>query len=348
MEISKLLRPHLLDIKPYSSARDEFKGEADVYLDANENAIGSTSTDQYRRYPDPYQTALKAGIASIKGVAPEQIFLGNGSDEPIDLLIRAFCNPGKDRIIITPPTYGMYEVSAGINDVGVVKVPLTEDFSLDKPALLEAIEPGIKIIWLCSPNNPTGNSLNPDDLIEIVKKFQGLVVIDEAYIDFASQPSLIPRLANHANLVILQTFSKAWGLASLRIGMAFADPEIIRILNMIKPPYNINGASQHLALEALANRDHMNRMVHEILEQRKHLVSMLSNLKLVQKIFPSDANFVLVKIDKAHEVYRQLIEKKVIVRDRSKVELCENCLRITIGNAVENKVLIDQLYQIHL
>lgn len=346
MEIRNLLRPHLQNLTPYSSARDEFKGEAEVYLDANENAFGSTSQDIYRRYPDPYQTDLKERIAEIKGANPEAIFLGNGSDEPIDLLIRAFCNPGKDRIIITPPTYGMYEVSANINDVGIIKVPLNKDFSLNAEGIIEAIEPGIKIIFLCSPNNPTGNSLESEAILEILSRFQGLVILDEAYIDFSSNPSWISELETHQNLIVLQTFSKAWGLASLRLGMAFANPEIIEVLNMIKPPYNINGATQELALEAIASVTGMQEMVKEILNQKKHLKSMLIEISAVRKIYPSDANFILVKIDNAHEVYLKLINQKVIVRDRSRVDLCEDCLRITVGTKEENDKLIDELIKI--
>ena len=346
MEIRKLLRPHLQHLTPYSSARDEFKGTAEVYLDANENSFGSTSVDKYRRYPDPYQTELKAKIGAVKNVQLENIFLGNGSDEPIDLLIRAFCNPGKDSIIITPPTYGMYEVSANINDVIIKKVPLKKDFSLDIEGIFEAIEPGVKIIFLCSPNNPTGNSIDREDILEILSKFQGLVVLDEAYIDFSSKPSLIGELKNHQNLIILQTFSKAWGLASLRLGMMFADVEIIDILNMIKPPYNINGASQDLAIKALSNLAHMKEMVKDILRQKRQLETSLSGIPSVQKIYPSDANFVLVKINTAHDTYLKLIDAKVIVRDRSKVELCEDCLRITVGTEKEIKKLIAQLKQI--
>jgi histidinol-phosphate aminotransferase len=346
MEISKLLRPHLHDLTPYSSARDEFKGSADVYLDANENAFGSTSEDRYRRYPDPYQSVLKKRIGEIKNTSPARIFLGNGSDEPIDLLIRAFCNPGKDKIIITPPTYGMYEVSASINDVGIIKVPLTIDYQLQLDNILEAIEPGIKIIFLCSPNNPTGNSMNTQHVLEIMKKFQGLVVVDEAYIDFSRQKSLIGELRNYPNLVVLQTFSKAWGLASLRLGMAFANEDIIDILNMIKPPYNINGATQELALKALDRHDDMKRMLEQEKEQKKHLESMLKEVNFVTTIYPSDANFFLVKMDNAHQVYLQLIESKVIVRDRSRVELCEDCLRITVGTKQENETLIDELKKI--
>ena len=346
MEIRKLLRPHLLDLTPYSSARDEFKGSADVYLDANENSFGSTSKDSYRRYPDPYQHKLKQKIARIKKVNPEYIFLGNGSDEPIDLLIRAFCNPGKDKVIITPPTYGMYQVSAAINDIGIINAPLNKDFSLNAEKIYDAVEAGVKIIFLCSPNNPTGNSIDPELILDITSKFQGLVVLDEAYIDFSSNQSLLPALENYPNLIILQTFSKAWGLASLRLGMSFASREIIDILNMIKPPYNVNGATQDLVLKALENLRDMKSMVKDILKERKSLESMLSTIPTIEKIYPSDANFLLVKIKEAHKVYQTLIENKVIVRDRSNVELCEDCLRVTVGTKKENQILVGQLKKI--
>lgn len=343
MEIKKLLRPHLLNLTPYSSARDDYKGKADVYLDANENAFGSTSLDKYRRYPDPYQFILKTKIGAIKDILPKNIFLGNGSDEPIDLLIRAFCTPGKDKIIITPPTYGMYEVSANINNVIITNVPLNADFTLDVSNVVAAIEPETKLIFLCSPNNPTGNSIDKKDILEIVSVFDGLVILDEAYIDFSSRPSLIQELENFTNLIILQTFSKAWGLASLRLGMTFANPEIIEILNMIKPPYNINGATQDLALNALENVNKMKEMVQEVSNQKKYLESMLKEIPSVRIIYPSDANFILVKINAAHEKYLGLIDENVIVRDRSRVALCEDCLRITVGTHEENKTLIEQL-----
>lgn len=341
MEINKLLRPHLRNLTPYSSARDEFQGTAEVYLDANENAFGSTSKDIYRRYPDPYQIELKSRIGEIKEIGIEHIFLGNGSDEPIDLLIRAFCNSETDKIMITPPTYGMYEVSANINDVEIVKVELSEDFMLDTARILESIDENVKIIFLCSPNNPTGNSIEKCEILEIVKKTQGLVVLDEAYIDFSPNRSLISELNNYPNLIILQTFSKAWGLAALRLGMAFANPEIIGILNMIKPPYNINGVSQELALSAIENEKKMQEMVKDMIAQKKQLISSLIKISSVKKIFPSDANFVLVKIDQAHEIYLKLIDNKVIVRDRSNVALCGDCLRITIGTKEENLKLIE-------
>lgn len=348
MEIKELLRTHLLNLTPYSSARDEFKGAADVYLDANENAYGSTSEDQYRRYPDPYQNKLKVKIGAIKGVNPENIFLGNGSDEAIDLLIRAFCSPGKDKIITTPPTYGMYEVSANINDVEIIDVPLKKDFALDLTNVFEAITQEAKIIFLCSPNNPTGNSIDKNDILKILNKFNGLVILDEAYIDFSPKSSLVQELNKFQNLIILQTFSKAWGLAALRLGMAFADTQIIDVLNMIKPPYNINGATQDLALKALGNQDKMKAMVDDIFKQKKYLESELSELPNVLEVYPSDANFILVKIEQAHEIYLKLIQEKVIVRDRSRVALCENCLRITVGNEDENRSLIGQLKKINL
>ena len=347
MDIRSLLRPHLLDLVPYSSARDEFKGTANVFLDANENALGSTSDSRYRRYPDPYQVELKKKIGEMKDLNPDMIFLGNGSDEPIDLLLRAFCNPGTDRIIITPPTYGMYEVSANINDVGIVRVPLNrDDFSINTEQILQNIEPGVKIIFLCSPNNPTGNSIEKRAILEILEKFQGLVVLDEAYIDFSPNESMIHELKNNRRLIILQTFSKAWGLAALRLGVLYGDQEIISILNMIKPPYNIGQATQELALDALSQQDRMQTMVNNILKNKQHLESSLSEIASVRKVYPSDANFFLVKIDDEHEVYLKLIDSKVIVRDRSKVELCEDCLRITVGTEAENNQLTEELKKI--
>ena len=346
MEISKLLRPHLHQLIPYSSARDEFTGKADVYLDANENSIGSTSKKKYRRYPDPYQKLLKKKIASIKKVAASRIFLGNGSDEAIDLLIRAFCNPGNDKIIVTPPTYGMYEVCASINDVDVIEVVLDIDFNLQADRVLDAIEPGTKIIFLCSPNNPTGNSLAPEVVQEILERFQGLVVVDEAYIDFSPHGSWSTQIGKYKNLIVLQTFSKAWGLASLRLGMAFANEEIVTILNRIKPPYNISGATQDLVLKAFEDRTNKKEMVKEILSQKKILIEHLETIEQIQKIYPSDANFILIKIEDAHDIYLQLIEKKVIVRDRSSVQLCRDCLRITVGSSLENEKLLNALKQI--
>ncbi len=343
--LSSVLRPHILSVKPYSSARDEYEGTEGIFLDANENPFGSATGQPYNRYPDPYQAQLKRKIANLKHVRPEQIFLGNGSDEPIDLLIRAACTPGQDEIILLPPTYGMYEVSAGINNVPMVKVSLTPDFQLDVPATLAAIaaHPKAKLIFLCSPNNPTGNSLQREDVIQIIEAFAGLVIVDEAYIDFSSEPSFITLLDRFPNLVVLQTFSKAWGLAALRLGMAFASAELISVLNKIKAPYNVNALTQQLASESLDNLTVKDKMVKEIISQRELLLVQLSTLPLVQKVFPSDANFLLVRVPDGKRVYQYLVDGKIIVRDRSGVRLCEGCLRITVGTPDENSKLIESL-----
>lgn len=343
--LEKILRPHILTLAPYTSARDEYEGTADVFLDANENPFGSITEQNFNRYPDPYQTELKKRVAEIKGVLPNQIFLGNGSDEAIDLLIRATCTPKEDRIILLPPTYGMYEVSASINDVPTVRVPLTPDFQLDMPAIETAIaaNPTAKLLFLCSPNNPTGNALNPTDMERLIGFFPGLVVVDEAYIDFADYPSFTAKLAQYPNLVVLQTFSKVWGLANLRLGMAFASPEIIRILNKIKPPYNISGLTQEVVLNGLQDIRWKETSVQEILTQRSELIRQLAEVPVVEKIFPSDANFLLVRVQDAKETYRYLVEQRIIVRDRSKVKLCENALRITVGTAAENHRLIEAM-----
>lgn len=342
INIKSLVRKNVLNMKPYSSARDEFKGEAEVFLDANENPYPSP----YNRYPDPLQWKVKGKIAPIKNVRPEQIFLGNGSDEPIDLIIRAFCEPNQDSVLITEPTYGMYAVCADVNAVNLQKVLLTPDFDLDLDALFKKTDSTTKVIFLCSPNNPTGNSLNVEKVKMILDKFNGLVVVDEAYIDFMKGESFIQQLEKYPNLIVLQTFSKAWGLAGLRLGMAFASEEIISILNKIKYPYNINIQTQELALKALENKAQKDKWVEEILQQRDLLVKSLSTLKIVQKIFPSDANFVLVKVNDAVQTYQYLLNKGIITRDRSKVSLCENCLRITIGTPEENKKLLKALSEV--
>ncbi len=343
MEIFQLLRKHLANLKPYSSARDEYSGKEGVFLDANENPFGSASEDNFNRYPDPLQKELKKKLSSIKGVDEKNIFLGNGSDEPIDLLIRAFCEPGVDKIIITPPTYGMYQVCAEINNVEKISVPLTQDFDLDVHAILSSIDEHCKIIFLCSPNNPTGNSLRNEDMLQILDSFKGIVVIDEAYIDFSDQESYSALLGKYNNLVILQTLSKAWGLAALRLGMAFAHEEIISILTKIKYPYNINAATQKLVLEALNNEKWKNEHVKEIISLRKKLQDDINQFDSVEKIFPSDANFLLVKISEAKAVFDYLIDQKIIVRDRSNVTLCEDCLRITVGTPQENARLLETL-----
>ena len=339
--LQNLLRKNIKELIPYSSARDEFKGEASVYLDANENSYGSPLNESFNRYPDPLQFKVKKRLSEIKGVPPRNIFLGNGSDEAIDILFRAFCNPGSDNVITVPPTYGMYEVSANINDVEVRKIKLKTDFQLNMEGIAEAIDEHTKIIFICSPNNPTGNSINRDDIETILANFNGLVVIDEAYINYSRQKTFIQELTEYSNLVVLQTLSKAWGLAGLRIGMAFASEEIIEIFNKVKPPYNINEASQALALQALQNVEQVNNWIKETVEEREKLKLELNTLESVLTIYPSDANFILVKTIQPKEIYQFMVNKGIIVRDRSKVELCEGCLRITIGTPHENELLIE-------
>jgi histidinol-phosphate aminotransferase len=342
IDIHSLARKNILAMKPYSSARDDFKGEAEVFLDANENPFPS----DYNRYPDPLQLRVKAKLAELKNVKAEQIFLGNGSDEAIDLLIRAFCEPNRDSILITDPTYGMYSVCAEVNAVKIQKVKLTKDFDLDIEAFRKAIDGTTKIIFLCSPNNPSGNLLSHERIIEILNRFYGLVVIDEAYLDFAKTQSFIGELSKYPNLIILQTFSKAWGLAGLRLGMCFACEEIISILNKIKYPYNVNVLTQNLAVETLENAYRKDIMVDEILKERENLTKKLQTVKTVEKIFPSDANFLLVRVKDAPATYQDLMRKGIIVRDRSRVTLCENCLRITVGTSEENESLIKALQQL--
>jgi histidinol-phosphate aminotransferase len=342
-ELNKLLRQNIKRLVPYSSARDEFKGEAKIFLDANENSFGSPLTKWYNRYPDPLQVKVKGKISAIKNVPIQNIFLGNGSDECIDILIRAVCEPGKDNLLICPPTYGMYEVSANVNDVQVKKVSLTHTFQLNLTAIEEAIDDRTKMIFLCSPNNPTGNSLDRGDIEVILNNFLGLVVIDEAYINFSRQRSFLQELNDYPNLVVMQTMSKAWGLAALRVGMAFASEEIILVMNKIKPPYNINQVSQDLALQALDELGQVNDMIKEIVREREQLRNALLNIRMVKEIYPSDANFLLVKVVNARSVYEELLLQKIVVRDRSKVELCDDCLRITVGTPSENNSLIKAL-----
>ncbi|MFD1769482.1 histidinol-phosphate transaminase [Sphingobacterium suaedae] len=342
--LDALLRDNIKKLVPYSSARDEFKGEASILLDANENAFGSPYSKNFNRYPDPLQHRVKEKLYKIKGVPAENMFLGNGSDEAIDILYRAFCEPGKDNVILVPPTYGMYEVSANINNVAYRKVNLTMDYQLDLDNIAGAIDPYTKLIFICSPNNPTGNSIRRQDIETILVNFQGIVVVDEAYINFAKQPSFSKNLAEFPNLVVLQTLSKAWGLAALRLGMAFASREIIDIFNKIKPPYNINQATQDIVLEALDNVDMVNEWIKEIVAERDKLTVSLERLPQVARVTPSDANFILVKLEEPRRLYNFLVDKGIIVRDRSKVELCEGCLRLTIGTPGENKVLLQAIH----
>ncbi len=344
-DINQLLRPNIKALVPYSSARDEFQGEAKIYLDANENSIGSPLLKWYNRYPDPYQLKIKEKLSAIKGVSIEQIFLGNGSDECIDILYRAFCNPGTDNVIICPPTYGMYEVSANINDVEIRKAPLLENFQLDLIHMETLVDEHTKIIWICSPNNPTGNSIHHEDIEAVLNNFDGIVVVDEAYINFARQHSFIQQLNDYPNLVVMQTLSKAWGLAGLRLGMAFASEEIIRVYNKVKPPYNISEAVQELVLEALDHVEDVNAMIRELVHQRLRLEQELLQVPIVQRIYPSDSNFLLVQVQDARAVYEWLLTQKIVVRDRSKVILCDNCIRITVGTESENSELLDALLQ---
>jgi histidinol-phosphate aminotransferase len=338
-----LVRNNIRNLKPYSSARDEFKGEANIFLDANENSLGSPLLKWYNRYPDPMQWKIKEKLSVIKQVPVDQIFLGNGSDEPIDLLFRCFCEPGVDEVIVFPPTYGMYEVSANINNVHLSKVPLTKEFQLDLEALESAIKPHSKIIWICSPNNPSGNSIDRQDIEMVLNNFDGLVVVDEAYINFSRQKSLVTDLADYPNLVVLQTLSKAWGLAGLRVGMAFASAEIIGYLNKVKPPYNISEPVQELALKALDEIGQVNDMILQLVEARKQLEQDFVKSPQVVKVFPSDANFLLVEFTQARAMYDYLIGKGIVVRDRSNVLLCDNCLRITVGTDAENLKLVDAI-----
>jgi len=337
--IDKIIRENIRTLTPYSSARDEFMGTADIYLDANENSIGS-ALNQYNRYPDPLQRQLKEVIGKLKKVSAENIFLGNGSDECIDLLYRCFCEPGRDNVIICPPTYGMYEVSANINSTAVKKVPLTTSFDLDEKAVFKSIDAYTKIIWICSPNNPTGNDVNLTAIENIARMFEGLVVIDEAYIDFSPRKSCTDWLNKYDNVVVLQTFSKAWGLAGLRLGMAFAATDIIQTLNKVKPPYNINEATQQLVLKALKKHKATLQVIDELVAQRNYLELQLTGIKAVEKVNPSDANFLLIKCAKSNELYRYLLGQGIVVRDRSTTLNCENCLRITVGTAEENRKLL--------
>ncbi|NJM14329.1 MAG: histidinol-phosphate transaminase [Bacteroidales bacterium] len=339
MNIQHLLRNNIKYLKPYSSARDEYKGKDAMFLDANENPFN----EPYNRYPDPLQRDLKEQIGKVKNISPALIFTGNGSDEPIDLLIRAFCNPGEDNVVVTDPTYGMYQVAADINQVEVRKVRLTASFKLDVMAMLNICDRQTKLIFICSPNNPTGNSLAQEDIEKIVAKSNALVVIDEAYIDFAQKTSWITALDKHENLVVLQTLSKAWGMAGIRLGMAFANIEIINVLNKIKYPYNVNVLTQKEAFKALQNTAQKDAWVKSLVELRAQLQHEISKLPLVKKVYESDANFFLAKVEDPINVYNYLVNKKIIVRDRSKITLCEGCLRITVGTKEQNEALVAAL-----
>ena len=339
MNLDELLRSNIRSLQPYSCARDEFKGEASVYLDANENPYNAP----YNRYPDPLQWEVKELISGVKNVPAENIFLGNGSDEPIDLVYRAFCEPRVDNVVAIEPTYGMYKVCANINDVEYRKVLLDQNFDFEAERLLAACDAHTKVIWLCSPNNPTGNSLNRQEIVKLLTSFGGIVILDEAYIDFAAEGSFSEFLSQYPNLIILQTFSKAWGSAAIRLGMAFASVEIIAVLNKIKYPYNVNILTQKQALEILKQADQVKEWVRILLTEREVLSGRLKELMFVQHIYPTDANFVLVKMDDANAVYNYLVDKGIIVRNRNTVSLCLGCVRITVGTPEENEILLAEL-----
>lgn len=337
--LEELVRPNVWHMQPYSSARNEFHGNASVFLDANENPWN----EPINRYPDPLQRQVKERLSQLKGVEPRSIFLGNGSDEAIDLVIRAFCEPKSDNIVTIVPSYGMYEVAAETNNVECRKVALDERFDLDVPALWAAIDAHTKVIYLCSPNNPSGNSLNREAIYQLLRGFEGLVVVDEAYIDFSAQPSFLAELPQYPHLIVLQTFSKAWGAAAIRLGMAFAAPAIIDVLNKIKYPYNINLLVQNKALELMENEAEMRQEVQTILAERERMAKLLSEAPLGFEVFPSDANFLLVRVGDADRLYKGLVDRGIIVRNRNRVLKCQGCLRITIGLPAENDLLLRAL-----
>ena len=340
IDIQKLIRKNILSLKPYSSARDEFEGENGIFLDANENPFG-----ELNRYPDPYQLKIKQKLSELNQISTENIFLGNGSDEVIDLAFRIFCEPKKDKVLTFSPTYGMYEVSANINDVELINLELNKDFQIN----LENLKPyfndeNLKIIFICSPNNPTGNSIK--NIKYILENFNGIVFIDEAYIDFSPEESFRNQIKNYPNLIVSQTFSKAWGMASVRVGIAYASEEIIKFYNKVKPPYNISQLNQDAILNTLNNEkiNQVSENIKIILDEKKSLIQNLEKLDLVKKIFPSDANFVLIEVDNANSVYQELVNQNVIIRNRNSV--IKNCLRITVGSPDENKKLIETLQNI--
>jgi histidinol-phosphate aminotransferase len=339
IDINKLLRENIRTLKPYSSARDEFSGEAAVFLDANESPFNAP----WNRYPDPRQVKLKKRVSEIKNIPVSNIFLGNGSDEPIDLLIRAFCEPGKDNIVTVNPTYGMYRVAADTNDIAVNPVSLNDDFELNSDSVLAAVNSETKIIFLCSPNNPSGNALNYSEILRVINGFTGIVAVDEAYIDFCPEKSFLPALENYPNLVILQTFSKAWGMAGLRMGMAFADRQIIEVLSRIKYPYNLSVLTQQKVLELLDHEQKKNNWVEIILKERDKMVASLIKYPFVLKVYHSDSNFLLIKTYDPKRIYQFLVGEKIIIRDRSSITHCEGCLRISIGSPEENNTLIRSL-----
>jgi histidinol-phosphate aminotransferase len=335
-DINSLVRENILNLKPYRSARDDY--DSGILLDANENSFGAPFADdmELNRYPMPYQEELRDKIAAFRGVEKENVFVGVGSDEAIDLMFRIFCRPGKDRIIINPPSYGMYKVSANINDVAVDEVLLTESFQLQPDKILEAVKPETKIIFICSPNNPTGNSMDVNDMVKVLDGFDGIVVVDEAYIDFSRQGSLATNIREFENLVVLQTLSKSFGLAGIRLGIALTSPLLISYMMKVKAPYNVNKLTSNKATQAFMNIDHITKNIRAILDERERVIAKLVTFSQVEKVFPTDANFVMFKISEAQNVYKKLAEEGVIIRYRGNEPHCENCLRLTIGTSTEN------------
>ncbi len=342
-KLENIVRENIKRLTSYSSARKEFSGAAQIFLDANENSFGSPLATNYNRYPDSLQSEIKEKIAETNDVKSNEIFIGNGSDEAIDLLFRIFCEPRRDNILICPPTYGMYRVSAEINDVSIKCANLTTNFELDFKAIEKAIDKHTKLLFVCSPNNPTGNGFARKDILNLAENFGGIVVVDEAYIHFSSAKSLTDEINNFPNLIVLQTFSKAWGLAGLRVGSAFANVELIEFFNRVKPPYNVSQIAQEAILDALGNCREVEKNIAKIVFEREKLIESLKEISCVTKIYPTDANFVLVRTIDAEKIYRFLLDEKIVVRNRSNVELCANCLRITIGTAEENASLLKAL-----
>jgi histidinol-phosphate aminotransferase len=340
--LEQLTRRNIWNLAPYSSARNEYAGrEAHVFLDANENPYNTP----YNRYPDPLQLELKAALSKVKDVPAENIFLGNGSDEPIDLVYRCFCEPGVDNVVAIEPTYGMYKVCADINNTEYRPVLLDENYQITAEKLLAATDQHTKLIWLCSPNNPTGNNMLREEIVKVIETFEGLVIVDEAYSDFSSQKPLRADLAKYPNLIVLNTMSKAWGCAAIRLGMAFASEEIISIFNKVKYPYNVNQLTQEQALQALKDPFEVDKWVKILLEERSRMIDAFKLLPICEKVFPTDANFFLAQMNDAVKIYNYLVDRGIIVRNRHRVQLCQNCLRITIGTKTENGELIAALRQ---
>ena len=341
MEIKDLIRENIKSLEAYSSARDEFKAMSSefVFIDANENPFDTG----LNRYPDPQQNLVKEALSKMKGISKEQILLGNGSDEVLDLIFRVFCEPREDNVIVLPPTYGMYEVLANTNAIELVKIPLVENFQPNVKEIVKVQDAKTKVLFLCSPNNPTANSFDASSIETLIKEFNGIVVIDEAYIDFSIEDSWLGRLDEFPNLIVTQTLSKAYGLAAIRLGICYASKEIISILNKIKPPYNVNQLTQDVALQSLLNQEKVKNEITAIISERNQLIRDLENVEIVEKVYSSDANFLLVQVDDANLRYKQLVKLGIIARNRTTQILCDNCLRFTVGTADENKKLINTL-----